>query len=64
MGPSAYYRVKIEISEPENQTAKSKHIPIRPGMTATVDIQTGKRSVLSYLSKPLTKTVNDSMGEK
>lgn len=64
MGPSTYYKVKIAISKPEKQLAKNQNIPIRPGMTATVDIQTGKRSVLSYLSKPLTKTVNDSMGEK
>jgi adhesin transport system membrane fusion protein len=30
-------------------------LPIRPGMVAQVDIQTGKRTLLSYLLKPIIK---------
>jgi len=33
-------------------------------MTATLDIKTGTRSVLSFLMKPLTKTFGDAMGER
>ncbi|HHU8161581.1 TPA: hemolysin D, partial [Escherichia coli] len=35
---------------------KSKQqFPIFPGMVATVDIRTGKKSVLDYLLKPFNK---------
>jgi adhesin transport system membrane fusion protein len=35
-----------------------------PGMTAQVDIRTGKRSVMDYLLKPVRKTLIESMGER
>lgn len=63
-GPVTYYRVKVNISEKDFKGEKAQEIEVRPGMTATVDIQTGKRSVLSYLTKPLTKTFTESMGER
>lgn len=50
-----YYRVQIKISE---------RIDIQPGMTATVEIKTGKKTVLRYLTKPITKTLSESMGER
>ena len=37
---------------------------IRPGMTATVDIKAMDRSVLSYLTKPITKTLSQGLGER
>ena len=33
-------------------------------MTATVEIKTGKKTVLRYLTKPITKTLAESMGER
>ena len=33
--------------------AGGERYPIRPGMVSQVDIETGKRSVLSYLLRPL-----------
>jgi adhesin transport system membrane fusion protein len=33
-------------------------------MTATVEIQTGKQTVLRYLAKPVLKTLNESLGER
>jgi adhesin transport system membrane fusion protein len=33
-------------------------------MTVTVDIKTGDRSILSYLLKPIIKTVSGSLGER
>jgi len=63
-GPMTYYRVKVSIQEKEFKGDKSAEIEVRPGMTATVDIKTGKRSVLSYLTKPLTKTFTESFGER
>jgi len=63
-GPASYYRVKVAIAEKDFNGAASQAIEVRPGMTATVDIQTGKRSILSYLTKPLTKTFSESFGER
>jgi adhesin transport system membrane fusion protein len=33
-------------------------------MTATVEIKTGKRTVMEYLLKPVIKTLSESMGER
>jgi len=37
---------------------------LQPGMTAQVDIKTGTQSVFDYLTKPITKTLSESMGER
>lgn len=63
-GTISFYRVKVAISEKDYKNDRSKDIEIRPGMTASIDIQTGKRSVMSYLTKPLTKTFNEAFGER
>jgi adhesin transport system membrane fusion protein len=33
-------------------------------MTTTVEVMTGTRSVLHYLTKPITKTLSESLGER
>ena len=43
---------------------RDKHLEIMPGMTATVDILTGKRTVLDYLLKPIMKAQQDALTEK
>lgn len=43
---------------------RGKQLEIMPGMTATVDILTGKRSVLDYLLKPILKAQQDALTEK
>lgn len=62
-GPLTYYRVKVNIGEAEYKE-KAPDIEVRPGMTATVDIKTGSRSVLSFILKPITKTFSESFGER
>ena len=37
--------------------------PIRPGMTTTVDIRTGNRTVLEFLLKPVMRLRFDSLHE-
>lgn len=64
MGPVTYYRVKVAIAGKDFKGKMSELIEVRPGMTTSVDIQTGKRSVLSYLMKPITKTFSESFGER
>jgi adhesin transport system membrane fusion protein len=63
-GPSTFYRAKINISENQLKSKSVKNIEVKPGMTATIDIKTGSRSILSYILNPLSKTLHQSMGEK
>jgi adhesin transport system membrane fusion protein len=43
---------------------KADAIRLRPGLTATVEIKALDRTVLSYLTKPITKALSQSMGER
>lgn len=63
-GPMTYYRVRIMITGTEFKGDKASQIQVRPGLTANVEIKAMDRTVLSYLTKPLTKTMSMSMGEK
>ena len=63
-GPMSFYRVRVTITGKEFKGHKSDEIKLRPGLTATVEIKALDRTVLSYLTKPLTKTLNQSMGER
>jgi membrane fusion protein, adhesin transport system len=58
-----FYRVKVSTKENSLQR-KGEVLPIIPGMIATVDIQTGKKTVMEYLMKPFFKTIENSMNEK
>ncbi|MFM7000894.1 MAG: HlyD family efflux transporter periplasmic adaptor subunit, partial [Limnohabitans sp.] len=63
-GPVTYYRVRVMITGTEFTGDKASQIQVRPGLTASVEIKAMERTVLSYLTKPLAKTVSMSMGEK
>jgi len=58
-----YYIVRIET---QNDTLKhsNKTMKIIPGMTAQVDILTGKKSILSYILKPILKTKQYAFGDR
>lgn len=62
-GEEPYYRVQIKITGAEF-TGRRDEIVIKPGMTASVDIKAQQRSVLSYLTKPITKTLSEGLGER
>jgi len=53
-GDSTYYRLMVR-TEKAHLDAGGKTFPIIPGMTATVEVRTGEKSVLSYLLKPVLK---------
>ncbi|WP_280564558.1 HlyD family type I secretion periplasmic adaptor subunit [Chromohalobacter sp. 48-RD10] len=53
-GTESYYKVYIR-TDSGSLTHDQETLPIIPGMIAQVDIQTGERSVLDYLLKPLLK---------
>lgn len=59
-----YYRVQVKTSGQGLTKSGKGPIEIQPGMTATVEIMTGKKSVFRYLTKPITKTIAESMGER
>jgi adhesin transport system membrane fusion protein len=63
-GPFSYYRVHIQLAQPEFKGEKGRAITLRPGLSASVDIKAMERSVLSYITKPVTKTLSQSMGER
>ena len=48
-----FYQVVVSTDLNESVTDSSEQLEIIPGMIATVDIATGKRSVLEYLMKPI-----------
>jgi len=50
-----YYRVTVRVDR-SSLTARQQQIEIRPGMRATAELQTGSKTILSYLLKPLYKS--------
>ncbi len=52
---AAHYRVTLRV-DMENLTARQASVQIRPGMQASVELHTGRKTVLQYLLKPLYKS--------
>jgi len=63
-GEKYYFRVLITLGETEVIAKNGKKINLTPGMTTQVDIVTGSRSVLTYLTKPVTKTFSEAFHER
>lgn len=63
-GAAYSYRAHIKVTPPNPQDARSRQIIIRPGMTASVEIKSRDRTILSYLTKPIVKTWDESLGER
>ena len=55
-----FYRIRLQTEE----TSLGEDKPIKPGMTATVDILTGKKTVLDYLMKPILKARQNALTER
>lgn len=56
---------KILVRTDQNYLVRGdKHLPIIPGMVATVDVLTGKKSVLDYLMKPILRARNRALTER
>ncbi|MBS1175324.1 MAG: HlyD family type secretion periplasmic adaptor subunit [Burkholderiaceae bacterium] len=62
--PSIYYRVRVQIEGANFKTKTGQEIQVRPGMTAQVDLFADKRTVLSYITKPISKTLSESLSKK
>ena len=63
-GEQIFYRVNVTADARSLRPRTDEKIEIQPGMTAIVEIKTGKNTVLGYLLKPISKTFGDSMGER
>jgi len=60
---SVFYRARVTVNT-SNNNPKLSRADLKPGMTATVDIQTGSRSVLTYLIKPISKAFQGAASER
>lgn len=57
---NTYYTVRVGTTK----TALANNLPIIPGMVAEVDIITGRKSILSYLLKPVLRAKQAAMTER
>lgn len=63
-GEKPYYRVRVRTTDKRFSARPEETLDIQPGMTATVEIKTGSKSVLKYFTKPITKTLDNALGER
>ena len=58
-----YYKVVVK-TEKNYLEKDNKKLPIIPGMITSVDIITGKKSILDFLLKPILKTKANALHER
>lgn len=58
------YRVHIQIDEIPKQKGTDRDLDVLPGMTASVAIITGERTVAQYLLKPIRRVRDNSLTER
>jgi membrane fusion protein, adhesin transport system len=59
----SYYQIRVRTRQ-NKPSGHDEVLPILPGMVATVDVQTGKKTVLHYLLKPIIKTREMALRER
>jgi adhesin transport system membrane fusion protein len=57
---NAFYIVRVKTLE----SSLGKNLPIIPGMVAQVDVMTGKKSILTYLLKPVIRAKANALTER
>ena len=63
-GEQPYYRVLVRTTGRQFSGKPDEKLDIQPGMTASIEVKTGQRSVLQYMLKPMIKTIAQSLGER
>ncbi len=58
-----YYLVKLR-TQKNAINYRNEQLPIIPGMVASVDIISGKKSILDYLLKPILKARQNALRER
>lgn len=59
----SFYRIRVRTNE-THLKRKGEVLDIIPGMVASVDILTGKKTVMEYILKPFIKTMDVAMRER
>jgi len=59
----SYYRAHVRIDASQANVMLAR-VPLKPGMTSTIDIKTRTRSVLRYLLKPVIRTFSGALNER
>jgi epimerase transport system membrane fusion protein len=62
-GDTAYYLARVEVSPSGLQALRDANLELVPGMPTEVLIQTGARTLVQYLMKPLTNTFKRALIE-
>ena len=60
---NAFYLVRLRTKQ-NHLGSKENQLPIIPGMVASVDILTGKKTILSYLLKPILRAKHTALRER
>ena len=60
---TVYYKALVKIDQDSNNP-KLNHTDLKAGMTAGIDIQTGKRTILQYIMKPVTRAFAGAGSER
>lgn len=63
-GDEYYFKVQIKLNKKRLITKSGNELDITPGMGAQIDIITGERTILTYLTKPIIKTLDESFKER
>lgn len=62
---TTFYQVNIKIEGPEHEdNVKSKAIKLKLGMSGTIDVKVGMRSLFTYLTKPITRGFSGALNEE
>jgi adhesin transport system membrane fusion protein len=63
--PVTYYRGQVKLSaDAARRNPKLAAVTLKPGMTASIDILTGRRTILQYLAKPVFRAFGGAMTER
>jgi hemolysin D len=57
-----FYRAQVRLTTPLNELV-TRGIHLRPGLVATAEIKTGRRSIASYILDPVLRTMDESLRE-
>lgn len=62
---NTFYRVRVKTREGVLEDGRTAaNISVIPGMTAQVDIMTGKRTVMQFILKPVLRAWDNALGER
>ncbi len=62
-GEQTFFRVRVGINA-EQINVRAQKILLRPGLEATIDIRSGRRTIMHYLTKPINRVFDESLNEK